>query len=129
MNAITVTKKHKTTLHTTTAEVYKIRNEKHCPPGLHVHAVLVTKFRHKVSTDRRQTRLKEILRTVCTDFETELVEFNGDNNHVHLLVKQPQWRLQPTDAPGVPRPGPALLPGKQTMVRFVLSQVPSAAPR
>jgi putative transposase len=26
---------------------------------------------------------------VCADFETELVEFNGENNHVHLLVDFP----------------------------------------
>jgi putative transposase len=25
----------------------------------------------------------------CADFETELVEFNGENNHVHLLVNFP----------------------------------------
>ncbi len=26
------------------------------------------------------------MRAVCADFETELIEFNGENNHVHLLV-------------------------------------------
>ena len=26
------------------------------------------------------------MRAICTDFETELVEFNGESNHVHLLV-------------------------------------------
>lgn len=26
---------------------------------------------------------------VCADFETELVEFNGENNPVHLLVDFP----------------------------------------
>ena len=29
------------------------------------------------------------MRAVCADFETELVEFNGENNHVHLLVHFP----------------------------------------
>jgi REP element-mobilizing transposase RayT len=29
------------------------------------------------------------MRAVCTGFETELVEFNGENNHVHLLVNFP----------------------------------------
>ena len=29
------------------------------------------------------------MRAVCADFETELVEFNGENNHVHLLVNFP----------------------------------------
>jgi hypothetical protein len=26
------------------------------------------------------------MRAVCADFETELVEFNDENNHFHLLV-------------------------------------------
>lgn len=29
------------------------------------------------------------MRAVCTDFEVELVEFNGESNHVHLLVNFP----------------------------------------
>ena len=29
------------------------------------------------------------MRAVCADFETELVEFNGEDNHVHLLVNFP----------------------------------------
>jgi hypothetical protein len=33
--------------------------------------------------------MEEITRAVCADFECELVEFNGENNHVHLLVNSP----------------------------------------
>jgi putative transposase len=42
-----------------------------------------------VFTDAHLTRLEEIMREVRADFETELTEFNGDNNHVHLLVNFP----------------------------------------
>ena len=56
---------------------------------MHVHLVFVTKFRHKVFADRHLTRMEAIMRDVCADFEAELVEFNGDNNHVHLLVNFP----------------------------------------
>ncbi len=56
---------------------------------MHVHLVFVTKFRHKVFSDRHLSRMEEIMRAVCTDFEAELIEFNGDNNHVHLLVNYP----------------------------------------
>ena len=56
---------------------------------MHVHLVFVTKYRHKVFTDRHLTRCEEIMRAVCEDFEAELVEFNGENNHVHLLVNLP----------------------------------------
>jgi hypothetical protein len=33
--------------------------------------------------------MEEITREACADFETELVEFNGENNHVHLLLNFP----------------------------------------
>ena len=49
----------------------------------------MTKFRHKVFADRHLTRLEEIMRAVCADFETSLVEFNGEGEHVHLLVNFP----------------------------------------
>ena len=29
------------------------------------------------------------MRAVCADFETDLVEFNGKNNHAHLLINVP----------------------------------------
>jgi putative transposase len=46
----------------------------------------VTKYRHTVFTDRHLTHLKDFVRTMCAYFETELVEFNGENSHMHLLV-------------------------------------------
>jgi putative transposase len=49
----------------------------------------VTKYRHKVFKDAHLTRMEEIMRSVCEDFECELVEFNGEKNHVHLLVNFP----------------------------------------
>jgi putative transposase len=56
---------------------------------LHAHLVFLTKYRHGVFDDRHLTRLEEIMRAVCADFETELVEFNGEADHVHLLVNFP----------------------------------------
>jgi putative transposase len=35
------------------------------------------------------TRCEEIMRKVCEDFEAELKEFNGEPDHVHLLVHYP----------------------------------------
>lgn len=51
--------------------------------------VFVTKYRHAVFTARHLERLEEIMRAVCADFECELREFNGETNHVHLLVNFP----------------------------------------
>jgi putative transposase len=39
-----------------------------------------------VFTSRHPERLEEIMRDMCADFETGLAEFNGESNHVHLLV-------------------------------------------
>jgi len=56
---------------------------------LHAHLVFVTKYRHPVFTAQHLERLEEIMRDICADFETELAEFNGESNHVHLLVNFP----------------------------------------
>lgn len=33
--------------------------------------------------------LRDFFSSVCRDFEAELVEFNGERDHVHLLVTYP----------------------------------------
>ena len=33
--------------------------------------------------------MEDVMREVCRDFECELVEFNGESEHVHLLVNFP----------------------------------------
>ena len=71
------------------AELEDIRTGRHCVFAMHVHLVFVTKLRHKVFSDPHLSRMEQIMRDVCADFETDLVEFNGENNHVHLLVNYP----------------------------------------
>lgn len=56
---------------------------------MHVHLVFVTKYRHAVFTTAHLERMEQIMQEVCADFESELVEFNGESNHVHLLVNFP----------------------------------------
>jgi putative transposase len=51
--------------------------------------VFVTKYRHPVFTGRHLERMEQVMRDVCADFETELAEFNGESDHVHLLVNFP----------------------------------------
>ncbi|MFE2140283.1 IS200/IS605 family transposase [Streptomyces sp. NPDC059456] len=70
-------------------EYENIRTGRHCTFLLHAHLVFVTKYRHDVFTDAHLARMEEIMRAVCADFETELTEFNGETNHVHLLVSFP----------------------------------------
>ena len=56
---------------------------------MHVHLVFVTKYRRGVFTKEILDDLRPILSSVCADFEAELVEFDGEEDHVHLLVNYP----------------------------------------
>ena len=66
-----------------------IRQGRHCVFNLHVHLVFVTKYRRGVFTKAILDDLREIFASVCADFEAELVEFDGEDDHVHLLVNYP----------------------------------------
>jgi hypothetical protein len=97
--------------------------------------VFVTKYRHRIFNDAHLKRMEEIMLAVCADFECELVEFNGENNHVHLLVnfppkagavqagQLPQGRQLAQAPPGVPGTGPALLAGTAPVVRLVIRRI------
>ena len=67
----------------------KLRTGRHCVFNLHVHLVFVTKYRYEVLTPDALESLREIFDAVCRDFEAELVETNGEEDHVHLLVHYP----------------------------------------
>lgn len=57
--------------------------------AMHVHLVFVTKYRRGALTDDMLSYCETVMRDVCGDFEADLVEFNGEDNHVHLLVEYP----------------------------------------
>lgn len=48
---------------------------------------MVTKYRKKVITQPMLNDLKNILGRVCESWGCELVEFNGEQDHVHLLIE------------------------------------------
>ena len=56
---------------------------------MHVHLVFVTKYRREVFTQEILNDLHVIFAQTCLDFEAELVEFDGEDDHVHLLVNYP----------------------------------------
>ena len=56
---------------------------------MHVHLVFVTKYRKKVFTGQVMRELKLIFASVCKDFEAVLIEFDGEGDHVHLVVNYP----------------------------------------
>lgn len=57
--------------------------------ALHVHLVFVTKYRRGVLDAAMLTACEASMRKVCGDFGAELREFNGEDDHVHLLVTYP----------------------------------------
>ncbi|APW45819.1 IS200/IS605 family transposase [Rhodoferax antarcticus] len=66
-----------------------IRHGRHCVFLMHVHLVFVTKYRREVFTKEILDALHVIFAQTCLDFEAELVEFDGEDDHVHLLVNYP----------------------------------------
>jgi putative transposase len=63
------------------------------PPGtvylLHAHLGFGTKRRGKVFSAAHLKRLEQICRSLCADFEVTLKQFNGEPDHLHLLVTYP----------------------------------------
>ncbi|MFE7393239.1 IS200/IS605 family transposase [Streptomyces sp. NPDC057582] len=66
-----------------------IRTDRHVAYHLHAHLVFAMKCRRDVFDDDMLKRCEEIMREVCAGFETDLREFNGEADHVHLLVHCP----------------------------------------
>lgn len=66
-----------------------LRRGRHVVYNLHVHLVFVTKYRRQVFTKQILDDMQIIFSDVCTKFKAELVEFDGEGDHVHLLVIYP----------------------------------------
>lgn len=66
-----------------------VRTGRHCVFNMHVHLVFVTKYRKKVFKKIHLEAMREIFNAVCHDFESTLVEFDGEHDHVHLLIHYP----------------------------------------
>lgn len=67
----------------------QIRTGRHCVYSLQVHLVFITKYRRNVLNKEMLDRLKQIYQELSQSFDAELLEFNGEDDHVHLLVSYP----------------------------------------
>jgi putative transposase len=56
---------------------------------MHVHLVFVARYRRSVFDQDAIEKLRSSFASVCTDFGVELVEMDGENDHVHLLINYP----------------------------------------
>ncbi|ALE21086.1 transposase [Proteus mirabilis] len=66
-----------------------IRRGRHCVFLMHVHLVFVTKYRRKIFDQDAIEKLRGYFASVCADFDVELVEMDGERDHVHLLINYP----------------------------------------
>jgi putative transposase len=53
---------------------------------LTAHIVFVTKYRKKAISPEILNRLKEIFNDTLNKWECNLIEFNGESDHIHLLI-------------------------------------------
>lgn len=65
----------------------KFTHDWHCVHGLFYHLVLVIAYRRKVLTKAVQQRCVEIINSLAPRFDIEVLEADGEADHLHLLLK------------------------------------------
>jgi len=61
----------------------------HCIWALNYHLVLTTKYRRKCINSDMMSRLRDITSMRCIEKGGYLKEFNGESDHVHMLIALP----------------------------------------
>lgn len=54
---------------------------------LYAHLVLTTKYRYDVINPEMLQRLREVMKSLCEKWQCELIECNGEPNHLHVLFR------------------------------------------
>jgi putative transposase len=67
-------------------ENFPWRTGRSCVYRNHVHLVFTTKYRRGVFTRLMLSRLESLFRETCEQLQCELIEFGGEDDHVHLLL-------------------------------------------
>ncbi|MCC0729020.1 IS200/IS605 family transposase, partial [Clostridioides sp. ZZV14-6045] len=65
----------------------KLDSNNHSVFLLHYHLVMCIKYRRKVIDNSISDRLKDIFVDISQNYGVELLEWNHDIDHVHLLFK------------------------------------------
>lgn len=62
--------------------------------SLNYHLILVVKNRRQIFTDEISNRAREIFEYIAPNYKIELVKWNHDRDHVHVLFKgQPKTEM------------------------------------
>lgn len=65
----------------------QLDNNNHSVFLMNYHLVLVIKYRRKAFDDARSERAKEIFEYIAPNYNITLMEWNHDEDHVHILFK------------------------------------------
>lgn len=63
-----------------------IRKGSHSVFSVRLHFVFVTHYRQKVLNTEMLNRLKEMVEQVSNKMGCQLIEFNGESDHIHILL-------------------------------------------
>ena len=66
------------------AEIYHGRGYVY---SIQYHIVWCVKYRHKILSNKIESRLKEILDKIANDNGCKIITINGDLDHIHLLIE------------------------------------------
>ena len=65
------------------------RRQRHSVTELKMHLVCVTKYRRSVFTGESIDLIEKSFREVAEKMNFQVLEFNGEGNHVHALIEYP----------------------------------------
>ena len=65
----------------------KLKTKNHSAYRLYYHLVLSTKYRHKCINREMLERLEEIFKELLIKWNSSLVEFGGEADHIHCLFE------------------------------------------
>lgn len=68
---------------------YELKSTRHAKYSLHAHFVFTPKYRKKIFTKEHLDLMERVFKYICEENDGELLEFNGEVDHVHLLVVYP----------------------------------------
>lgn len=62
---------------------------RHSVTSLQARIIFTPKYRRRVFTGEHMANLREAFAAACEKMECELISFDGDADHVHLLIRYP----------------------------------------
>ncbi|MEH1768940.1 IS200/IS605 family transposase [Nostoc sp.] len=65
------------------------RRERHSVTDLKIHLVCVTKYRRSIFTSVSLSLIEKSFQEVAKKMDFQVIEFNGEGNHVHSLIEYP----------------------------------------